>query len=119
MNEKLTILLEKLATQLGTTTQYLWKVLLSQAKVDGVKSLLYIAFVIITGLLLFKLHRKCSNADDGFFCYEQNEAAIMMVLIMTLIWAVMFFVGIGAASDMLNAFFNPEYWALKEVLDIL
>lgn len=119
MNEKLTALLEKLATQLGTTTQYLWKVLISQARVSGIKSLVYIVLVIVSGISLFLLHKKCCKTEEGFFSYDDNEGLIVMMIILAIIWVVMFFIGMDAMSNMLNALFNPEYWALKEVLDIL
>ena len=45
MNEKTEQLLQSLADKLGTTTEYLWTILVNQAKFDVIVSLIQMAFM--------------------------------------------------------------------------
>lgn len=116
-------LLETLAQQLGTTVEYLWGVLLKQAPVsatiDLVTCLLLIAFMYGT----WRLHRYYSapiNDDEDYLdCtrYEENDLAIIIVVVFGVVSLVMLFCILSAIPGIINGYFNPEYWALKEILN--
>ena len=49
-------LLETLATKLGTTTEYVWSVLVKQAPISAITNASYLIIGIIVPILLWKLH---------------------------------------------------------------
>jgi hypothetical protein len=121
MNEKLTALLEKLSVKLGTTTEYLWKVLIMQAKISALQSLFYILSVVIIGIVLFRLHVRFSKVikDNRYNnnTYEDSDYIGGIMGIVAGIWLVMTICTFCfSISNMIDGFFNPEYWALNEIL---
>lgn len=119
MNEQTTKLIEQLAQKLGTTTEYLWTVLIKQAPISAATDALCFIFVIIGGIILWRLHKYLSKERGDYkhsIYYEQEEAVIIPMLIVAIIWAICFIACFFSIGNIINGFFNPEYWALKEVL---
>lgn len=58
MNEKTEQLLQSLADKLGTTTEYLWTILVNQAKFDVIVSLIQMAFMAAFIIATVKIHFK-------------------------------------------------------------
>lgn len=120
MNENTTQLLEKLADKLGTTSEYLWGVLLSQAPVDAIITTIQIALIAVATMAYSKLlsrHIKSaddySSGDDVYFA-KSIIFGITGVLLIFFVFAAFF-----AIDNVINGFFNPEYWALNQILEIL
>ena len=118
MNEQATKLLEQLAQKLGTTVEYLWGILIQQAQVDAFVNLGYLIILIIAWIIGVKLHFYLSKNEK----YEKDNtglawAAIMIIFAMILIPVsiVMFFF----LGNIVTGLINPEYWALKQVLNLI
>ena len=118
MNE-LAPLLGKLAEQLGTTTQYLWGVLLKQAPVHASIMALEYGLTLIALVAAFR----CRDAIGAWFNtgLDGDAAPIyfigaVVVVIVTVIWVV---ACLFCVESFLTAIFNPEYWAFKEVLSAI
>ena len=117
--KELTPLLEKLAEKLGTTTEYLWGVLLAQAQVEiyiFIAIFILTVFGVIATVKLLKYTQKYWDKEDapttawialGFGCVI-GMATIIGVLST-----------IANISDVITAINNPKYWALKEVLNVI
>lgn len=121
MNEQTVQLIEKLATKLGTTSEYLWGLLIKQAPISATINLVYFIFVIITGVLLYKLHKYFSKEDSrGRTIYDDGDNMLVIVpmVIGVTLWTIFALVSFFSLGDVFNGFANPEYWALKEVLDV-
>lgn len=118
MNENTAKLLEQLAQKLGTTSEYLWKVLLKQAPIDATVNLIQIMLIMLFGLVLYKIHRRLmkedANNDTGYYKYE--EMAAIPMIIGGVVFAIMFIWAFCCIGDVVNGYFNPEYWALNKVL---
>ena len=106
-------LLEKLASKLGTSAEYLWTVLLKQAPIsaflDMVEYLIIAVVCIISCKLSIFTHKKISKGD------WDDEAYIplgVVVIVAIMLAAVAFFSFQGTVTKLIN----PEYWALKEVI---
>lgn len=117
--EKITMLLEKLAVQLGTTVEYLWSVLVKQALISGITNLvLYLLLIIaiIAELRWFKFFTE--NYDE--LCDDGNEnaygAGLIIGAFMLMVCAIIAVINLEST---LASFFNPEYWALQKVLSQL
>ena len=119
MNEQTTKLIEQIAQKLGTTTEYLWSVLLNQAPIDATVLFFKTVCVILFGLELLKIHKRLLKkeseySETGYEKYE--EGAIVPMIIATTIFAILFIICFFCIGDIVNGYFNPEYWALERIL---
>ena len=121
MNDNTTKLIEQLAQKLGTTSQYLWNVLLKQAPIDATITLVQTLVILIFGYILFKLHKRLSKEKDyngyketGYAHYE--ELAAFPMIIAAIAFTILIIFCFCCFSDIVNGYFNPEYWALNKVL---
>lgn len=120
MNE-LTQLLQQLAEKLGTTTEYLWSVLIQQAPISAATTLLQIIIIVIAGFFLYKLHRKFSKKSEAgrSMYWDHEEALEAPMIIAAIIWVIFCIILFFHINNMITGFLNPEYWALKEILDTI
>lgn len=122
MNEQTSKLFEQLAQKLGTTTEYLWGVLLKQAPIQSTLGLIKLIAVLLFGLILWKIHKKLSKEIEGCESYDntlylQKEEYVTIPMITAFIlFLVLFIVSMINISSIVYGYFNPEYWALKEVM---
>ena len=122
MNEQTEKLIEQLAQKLGTTADYLWSVLLRQAHISAITDLIYLALLIIVGVVIFKAHKKFFSKEKGSFNYYDYNSGELLIAIMglvSLVWAMVFVVCLFSIGDIINGFFSPEYWALEKVLSLI
>jgi len=112
MEEKAIELLEQLAVQLGTTAEYLWGVLVRQAYVNAIISIIieivFFIFIATYIKLLIKYIHKSDSDDYGIPLFIGGFISIIMFGFM-----------IGGILDIVTGFVNPEYWALKEILRLI
>lgn len=106
-------LLETLAKNLGTTVEYLWSVLLKQAPISATIDLILLILVLVAGYLLYRLHLKLS----GEYIYDDSDIAVPLMCMAAVIWFLIFIVAVCCIPSIINGYFNPEYWALKEILN--
>jgi hypothetical protein len=118
-----TKLIEQIANKLGTTTEYLWGVLVKQAPIQSTITLFQIALVCVFGHILFKIHKRLMQEKKyGWVMesgYEQFSTAIPL---MSIAFIIFLFFGISAffcIADVFNGYFNPEYWALQQILNLI
>ena len=121
MNTEITDLLTTLADKLGTTSEYLWGILLRQAPISATITLVHIIFIVLSGIFLWKLHKYFSKeTDEKYSMYDRGdgglEALIIGLSILILIIGIVLFFAI---ESMFNGYFNPEYWALNKILNTL
>lgn len=121
MNEETTKLIDQLAQKLGTTAEYLWSVLLKQAPIDSTVSLIQTICVMLFGFTLWKIHKRLlkkestdRHADNGYDKYE--DFAIIPMIIGTIVFVILFIISFCCIGDIVNGYFNPEYWALERIL---
>ena len=110
-------ILRVLAEKFGTTTEFLWGIMVRQAYVVGISQIL--AFVM-AGLFVFAWNRyvwsirlpEDPQEDRG----GDKTFGIMMVRLFGVVgacmWAMMFLCGL---TEITTALVNPEYWAIKQV----
>ena len=119
--ENLTELLEKLADKLGTTSEYLFGVLVNQAPISALYSALYLILVLLGGYLLYKLHISFLK-QDGNNCslYSKYGVGIAIPMILSFIaWLVLFIKCFHSIENIMTGFLNPEYWALDEIMSLI
>lgn len=109
MDEKTAQLIERLAAKLGTTAEHLWGVLVRQAPISGATDLGVLIASFAIAALLGVIALRTKDEDEGGMSFAVGMAA----LIAGASALAMFMSG---ASIIAAAFFNPEYWALKQIL---
>jgi len=105
LQKKLLTRLDALAEKLGTSGEYLFEVLLRQAEVEVYKNAALFGLLLLISIgLSFSAYRflKEENYDGG----GPLTAVAVLFFIFT---AVVF-------SRLLTPLLNPEYWALREIL---
>lgn len=107
-------LLSKLAEKFGTTSEYLWGVLVRQAYIDGIQIIICFSLTCIGLGVLYGLHRKFSRTDK----YGDDTIVFPMVLA-SIILSFLFMASFVGIIMSITNFINPEYWALKQVLNAI
>lgn len=112
----LTLLLSQLAEKLGTTTEYLWAVLIKQAGICIIQDCFFIVISIlfIIGYILYvkyfiKNYQKLYDNDE-----EYGHGVITVILGCIAIIAI--FVIMVGVEEIITCVYNPEYWALNQIL---
>ena len=123
MNEQTTKLIEQLAQKLGTTTEFIWEVLIKQAYISAITDIIYIVLIIIVGILIFKKHYKFSKIyKDDFGTtseYDESESKIIFMIAIGMLWLIAALYTFFSIGNIIEGFANPEYWALKQILDAI
>lgn len=114
MNNETLQMLTALAEKLGTTAEYLLGVLVKQAPISGVLSLLFMIFWISATVFWFSFVKKKTTDDDWY-----GDGVFFA-------WASVFILGVisicvstCAIESIASAFLNPEYWALNQLFQNL
>jgi uncharacterized membrane-anchored protein len=111
MNDQTEMLIRELANKLGTTVDHLWGVLVRQAPIYGITSVLLFSLFVIVGYLLFKFAYKKSDDDSLLTCDKEFYWFILIVY-----YAAFFALLVVNAQSIAAAFLNPEYWALHQLI---
>lgn len=113
MKDRHTDLLESLAAKFGTTTEYLWGVLINQAKYEAITLCLQFTLLIVATVVFTLLVKRRLNAD----AVEDGEGIAYLIIGVTI--AILDFNAFFYIPELISAIFNPEYWALKEILNAI
>jgi len=110
--ENLTELLKELSLSLGTTSEFLWAVLIKQAFISGVVNIIQYILIIISCLVWWFVCKKVSiKIKDS---WEQENYIWLGIG-----WVFLFVIVVIAAFNLQNtvaAFINPEYWAFDYIM---
>lgn len=123
VDEKYMQLIEALSSKLGTTAEHLWGVLVRQAPISGVVDLVLcvtIAAVTVSWVQFVKRKTTCpTRTEDDSYPYAEwsNEAAFFAWASVVFAVLVALVTIVGAAQGIVAAFVNPEYWALKQLVN--
>lgn len=110
MNDQLTTLLRDLASQLGTTVDFLWGVLLVQARLTGYMSIIWAIFWTIPFLICAIV------AYIGFKEGADDETSSFMTIAGTIVGIIMLAIVVMFITSAITAFANPEFWAINRIL---
>lgn len=116
MNEQTAALLQGLATKLGTTSEYLWGILLKQAPIAGVMILVQYALTAVALYVIWRYREAIgTQVRDGLS--SDAEVLVFIGLIVSVGVSIVWLLAcLFAIESMVTAFLNPEYWALNKVL---
>ena len=113
--KELAPILQQLAESLGTTTQYLWGVLVKQAPVQATIILIQMLLVVAFTIVLVQKHKKYSKEEYPYDMIEHPVRGVAMVVAAGLA-VILLVVCFCYIPEMVNGFLRPEYWALDHIL---
>ena len=123
MDEKTLQALTALANKLGTTTEYLWGVLLKQAPITGLVDLGVMISLVVATYWWFRLvQRKTTpppaTEEDRYPSAAWTDDVGIGLAWMSIGFMVLICILVIAtnAAITIAALFNPEYWALMQIL---
>lgn len=122
MDDKTTALIENLAEKFGTTAELLWGVLLRQAPISGTIDLVIVIVMVLSAVVLVrfvkgKTTKPAQTEDERYPCAEWRDEDAVVAWAATWVYLIITAsVVICAAHEIVAAFFNPEYWALSQIL---
>lgn len=116
MNEQTNELLRDLAARLGTTTEYLWAVLVAGQRVEGIASLsLGVALLAVAVASCVLIHRGLILIDY----YQTEDRGFAYALGGAIVGATTTLIGIYSLYDAGRMLLAPEYMALKSLLSMI
>ncbi|MCD2370933.1 hypothetical protein LQ247_20175 [Bacillus sp. BS3(2021)] len=111
--------IDKLAAKLGVAADHVYGVLVKQAFASGVTDLIigfvFLMIAVIAGVIITKVtikiygERYCNWDCEWFF-------VVLAVSLLVILPGVF---GIYAITEGIKALINPEYYAIKEILDTI
>ena len=118
MNENTARLLEQLAAKIGTTSQHLWGVLIKQAPIDATTTLFQILLIIVGVVVCFNKHKKYISKVEIYEVnyYEKSETTAIIMAVFGVVLLVLCIVAFFNVPYIIDGYFNPEYWALREIM---
>lgn len=121
MNQQTTALLEQLAQKLNVTVEMLWGALVKQAHTEAIIVFMQIIFLTIVLLVILISAIKLSTHKDEYDDYTIDRGGdhIFLWIVYGTINIICFFIMFTLLRSALTCINNPEYWALKELLNTL
>lgn len=118
MNEHTAALLQGLAAKLGTTSEYLWAILLKQAPVYAYVALFQYAVTVLVLVALFRYRIQVGKFLTTL-CEETEALGVIGLIVIGIASIIWLLACVFAFESVVTAFVNPEYWALDKVLDTI
>ena len=126
MEEKAFEYIDAIAANLGVAAEHVYGALLKQAMVSGVRSLVYIILCLAVVYMVIRMLKKVyTDVKDGnnnsIFLdgWDISAAGIIASFAGGIALFILFIAIIANISNASTALLNPEYWALKEILDTI
>lgn len=104
-------LIQKLAQTLSPATKHLWAVLVKQAVLTSIASLILSLQLLILGFILAPRIKRFFKKLEAF--NGDASPTLLFYTVATIFVLLMVYVGASAAITLLN----PEFWALEQILD--
>lgn len=106
--------LDALAAKVGATGEHLWRILLVQARVELVNSIVWMAGSALVAWFLFGQFKKnVTAAKDA--SWKDEERYVFYCILFGTGCAIAVIVFLAALASIPSEI-NPEYWALKQIL---
>jgi len=118
-DEALSKILTALADKFGTTVNHLYSIMIRQAYIEGFESLLMLLIAIIISIVFYRCLKSDYKKQSKSWCeswpdyFEENTGTSVITILVAIICIVAVIAGI---VNGINCFFNPEYYALHQIL---
>lgn len=125
MEEKAFEYIDAIAANLGVAAEHVYGALLKQAMVSGLRSVVYIIICLAVGYAIIKglkrIYYDVKEGEEGFFVdsFGISLGGVFAIITGGVAIIILFFAVMSDISNATTALLNPEYWALKKILDTI
>jgi len=120
MEQDITKLLEQLAVKLGTTVEFLWGILVKQQYIDSIVNFfIVIIFSIVSIICYKKLMPKILEFNCKKGMYDDVSKRTCWLIVYWAFQGILFIVILILLIVGIQLLLNPEYYALKEILQVI
>ena len=117
MEHSTEVLIIELSDKLGTTSEHLWGVLVAQAPIYAVSAITLHVCVFTAMYFLVRFVLGKTTVKEGENSAEWNEEGGFFAWVFVAIFSLLEFLALVVdLSRLAGAIFNPEYWALQQLL---
>jgi uncharacterized membrane protein YhaH (DUF805 family) len=111
--EEIMEILRALAEKFGTTTEFLWTVMIKQSYVTGITHTLTFALSLVCIIFwnLIVWHKNFQDTDNADLYIVINFGKLFGVFA-SVMWVFIF---LATLVEVVTSLINPEYWVLKQV----
>lgn len=111
--EEIMVVLRELAEKFGTTTEFLWTVMIKQSYVTGITYICTFALSLVCIIIWNRIawHPKFWGTDNEDLYIVVNFGKFFGTLA-AVMWVFIF---LCSMVDVVTSLVNPEYWVLKQV----
>lgn len=102
--------IDLLAAKLGIAAEKLWEVLVAQARIDAIQSLIWAGvWIVLAGVMCyaFKQVMEWAAKDDDWTPLMIGCGVAILILSVS---------AIALIVSSITPFFNPQYWAFQELM---
>ncbi|MGG1018587.1 hypothetical protein ABE151_04270 [Bacillus paralicheniformis] len=111
--------IDKLAEKLGVAAEHVYGVLVKQAFANGVTDAIigavFLMIAVVAGVIITKIAVKAYESDCG--AWDVEWGLLVIIVGLSVILPGVF--GIYVITEGIKALINPEYYAIKEILDTI
>lgn len=125
MEEKAFEYIDAIAANLGVAAEHVYGALLKQAMVSGLRSVVYIIICLAVGYAIIKVFKRIysdvKEGEDSIFVdsFGISLGGVFAIIIGGVAIIILFFAIMADIGNATTALLNPEYWALKEILNTI
>lgn len=120
MEQKIVEIIDKLAEKLGVASEFIWSVLVKQAFVEAVISIFWAIIMYLSAFVFYifvrNLFKEYSEAQKNK-PNEDYEGYVIAVIMSGAAGLICLLIGLFQTADAIHCLINPEYWALRKILN--
>lgn len=115
--ETITKYIDQLAQSLNVASEHVYEALIKQAMVSGITSIVWAVIFGIATVIVLCVGFMSAKREYDRYGFDHD---VFMTILFTLIAASFTVIPFGiSVENALTALLNPEYWAIKEVLNAI
>jgi hypothetical protein len=110
--DKATEYIDSIAQSLGVAAEHVYGILVRQQIADGVTTLIIFGVLLaVFGTVVGVSLKKANWSEDDVYCYVALFGGIALAFI--------FVIGCFESAGAIKQLINPEYYAIKEIMDVI
>jgi len=106
-----------LADKLGTTAENLWVILVAQANIVFIYSVIGVVFIVVGDIVTIYLHKAIMKEKDGW--ENPTTLAIVTIILSILSFVFTLIMVLELIPNMVTCIANPDYFAFKQILKVI
>lgn len=112
--------IDAVAEKLGVAAEHVYGIMVKQQFVEGITTITMIPLMLlIFGFVFYKLITYTSKNWDDLYADDREVFFGIMNIVVGIIFIITFIAFVVDVPGAIGRLVNPEYYAIKEILDVL